>query len=62
MYCPNCRSKEIGKIGVNQFYCWDCFIDLSIVGGLLHMHRVEEDGTLSSLDDIFSEEERKEAL
>ena len=62
MYCPNCRSKEIGKIGVNQFYCWDCFIELSIVGGLLHMHQVEEDGTLSSLDDSFSEEERKEAL
>ncbi len=62
MYCPNCKSKEIGRIGVNQFYCWDCFIELSVEGGILHTHQVEEDGSLSSLDDIFSEEERKEAL
>lgn len=62
MYCPNCKGKEIGKIGVNQFYCWDCFIELSIVNEILHMHQVEEDGSLSSLDDIFSEEERRQAL
>ena len=62
MHCPNCKSKEIGKIGVNQFYCWDCFIELSIVNGILHTHQIEEDGSLSSLDDLFSEEERKEAL
>ncbi|MGQ0421716.1 hypothetical protein ACT4US_25355, partial [Bacillus sp. HC-Mk] len=21
--CPNCKGKDIGKIGVNQFYCWN---------------------------------------
>lgn len=59
LQCPNCRSKNIGKIGVNQYYCWECFIELSISNGMIYTHQVEEDGTLSSLDDLFSEEERK---
>ncbi|MCA1031859.1 hypothetical protein LCL95_12560 [Bacillus timonensis] len=56
--CPNCKSKDIGKIGVNQFYCWNCFIELSVAKGHIHTHQVEEDGTLSSLDDLFEEEDR----
>ncbi|NSL50191.1 hypothetical protein [Calidifontibacillus erzurumensis] len=57
MKCPNCSSKDIGKIGVNQYYCWNCFIELSVGKDRLYTHQVEEDGTLSSLDDLFTEEE-----
>ena len=57
--CPNCRSKDIGKIGINQYYCWNCFIELSLDKGLIHTHQVEEDGTLSSLDDLFEEDQRQ---
>ncbi|MDQ0224768.1 hypothetical protein [Metabacillus niabensis] len=56
--CPNCKSKDLGKIGVNQYYCWSCFIELSIAKGKISTHQVEEDGTLSSLDDLFSDDER----
>ncbi|WP_407269541.1 hypothetical protein [Radiobacillus sp. PE A8.2] len=59
MHCPNCKGKDIGKIGNQQFYCWTCFIELSVMDGALDMHQVEPDGTLSSLNDLFSEEERK---
>ncbi|MGF7532447.1 hypothetical protein AAGG74_01650 [Bacillus mexicanus] len=58
LICPNCKSKDIGKIGVNQYYCWSCFIELTVVKGKIATHQVEEDGTLSSLDDLFSEDER----
>jgi len=57
--CPNCRSKDIGKIGINQYYCWNCFIELSLTKGMIHTHQVEEDGSLSSLDDLFEEDERR---
>lgn len=57
--CPNCHSKDIGKIGINQYYCWNCFIELSIANGMIYTHQVEEDGSLSSLDDLFTEEERR---
>jgi hypothetical protein len=57
--CPNCKSKDIGKIGINQYYCWNCFIELTLVEGLIQTHQVEEDGSLSSLDDLFGEDERR---
>ncbi|MCY9402455.1 hypothetical protein MOF38_22160, partial [Bacillus haynesii] len=25
LVCPNCKSKNIAKIGVNQYYCWGYF-------------------------------------
>ncbi len=52
--CPNCRTHDLGKIGSNQFYCWGCFIELSVADGkITSIHQVEEDGTLSSLNDLF---------
>ncbi|MBM0064220.1 hypothetical protein [Alkalicoccobacillus gibsonii] len=57
MRCPNCRSIDIGKIGTNQYYCWSCFVEMSIVQGRLSLHQVEEDGSLSSLDDLFEDEQ-----
>jgi hypothetical protein len=59
LICPNCKSKDIGKIGINQYYCWNCFIELTLVEGLIQTHQVEEDGSLSSLDDLFGEDERR---
>lgn len=60
--CPNCHSKDIGKIGINQYYCWNCFIELSLSQGMINTHQVEEDGSLSSLDDLFDEDQRKYIL
>ncbi|UTR14280.1 hypothetical protein MM221_17205 [Salipaludibacillus sp. LMS25] len=59
MKCPNCSGRDIGKIGTNQYYCWSCYIELSISNGQLHLHQVESDGSLSSLDDLFTEDERQ---
>ncbi|MFS0672902.1 MULTISPECIES: hypothetical protein [Ornithinibacillus] len=59
MRCPNCSSKDIGKIGSQQFYCWNCFVEMSVSGNELTVHQVEADGSLSSLNDLFTEEERK---
>ncbi|MCR6110292.1 hypothetical protein HXA35_08120 [Bacillus sp. A301a_S52] len=59
MKCPNCSGRDIGKIGTNQYYCWSCYIELSISNGQLHLHQVEADGSLSSLDDLFTEDERQ---
>ncbi len=57
MRCPNCKGKDIGKIGTNQYYCWHCFIELTIVNGRFSLYQVEEDGSLSSLDDLFEDED-----
>ncbi|TCP32282.1 hypothetical protein EV207_101261 [Scopulibacillus darangshiensis] len=57
MKCPNCADKNLGKIGVNQYYCWGCFIELTLVDGKLSLNQVEEDGSLTELDDLFQEDQ-----
>lgn len=57
MRCPNCQGKDLGKIGSDQYYCWTCFIELTVKEDKLSLNQVEEDGTLTSLDDIFEEDD-----
>lgn len=57
MKCPNCQGKSIGKLSANQYYCWDCFIELTLEDGTLSLNQVEEDGSLTTLDDLFEKEQ-----
>ena len=52
MICPKCRSRAIGRIGQNQYYCWDCSIEFAPTKDGFRMYRLESDGTtvLDSLD------------
>ena len=43
MFCPVCGSKEIGKIGIDQFYCWDCLVEFN---SDKQAFQVTEDGVL----------------
>lgn len=56
MRCPNCNCRDIGKIGSNQYYCWECFVEFSVSGDEIKLFQVEEDGSLS----MFGEELDKE--
>lgn len=51
MYCPACNSKSVGKIGVNQYYCWDCFVEFNDKSKIFF---VEEDGTLVSEEEALT--------
>ncbi|GEL77496.1 hypothetical protein [Tenuibacillus multivorans] len=53
MKCPNCQSAEVGRIGEQEYYCWSCFLEMAYIDGQLHVREIEEDGSLSSLDDLF---------
>lgn len=59
LVCPNCRTRNVGKIGNQRYYCWECFIEFGVQGDVLNLYEVEEDGSLSSLDDLFTVEERR---
>lgn len=58
MRCPNCNCIDIGKIAEKQYYCWNCFIEIAEHEDRFEFFQVESDGTLTSLDDIFHEDER----
>lgn len=59
MRCPNCNRKDIGKIGIDQFYCWNCFVEMTVSGNECTIQQVKKDGSLRSMDDLFTEQERK---
>ena len=25
--CPACGGRQVGKIGSDQYYCWNCFVE-----------------------------------
>ncbi|MBA4601325.1 hypothetical protein [Thermoactinomyces mirandus] len=55
--CPNCNSHDLGKIGANHHYCWHCFIEITTEEDrIASVYQVEEDGSLTSLNDLFLEE------
>ncbi|WP_067727320.1 hypothetical protein [Oceanobacillus damuensis] len=57
--CPNCNGKDIGKIGTQDYFCWTCCIEMTVSGNELMVHQIESDGSLSSLDDLFTKEQRQ---
>jgi len=59
MQCPNCNGKDIGIIGPEQYYCWNCFIEMKVSNNEITIQQVKKDGSLQSLDDLFSDRERR---
>lgn len=46
--CPICENKRaIGKVGSEQYFCWDCCIEFMVRGEEVTVFNVEPDGTLS---------------
>lgn len=43
MRCPLCGGKEVGKIGPDQFYCWNCYVEYDSKN---QVYEVDEDGSL----------------
>ena len=46
MSCPLCGGRAIGKIGVEQFYCWDCCVEYD---SSQHVFEIAEDGSLQAV-------------
>ena len=46
MVCPKCKSRAVGKIGQNQYFCWDCSIEFVPTKDGFRMYRLEPDGTM----------------
>ncbi|MBP2634157.1 MAG: hypothetical protein H6Q72_64 [Firmicutes bacterium] len=51
--CPLCGQRGIGKVGADQYYCWDCCMEFMVRNQELKMYQVEVDGTLTLYDDIL---------
>jgi hypothetical protein len=47
MQCPLCRTMDTGKVGTNQYYCWQCLMEFKThPQHAARMFYVEADGSL----------------
>lgn len=49
--CPVCGRRSIGKVGVEQYFCWDCCVEFVNNGQDVTVFSIEDDGTLTIFDD-----------
>jgi hypothetical protein len=45
--CPVCNKRGIGRVGSDQYYCWDCCVEFTRRGEDVKIFNVESDGSLS---------------
>jgi ribosomal protein L37AE/L43A len=48
--CPVCRSSQVGRVGSDQFYCWNCFVEFNFNKGRVNLYEVAEDGSLMAME------------
>ncbi|HZK84634.1 MAG TPA: hypothetical protein VFC58_08165 [Desulfosporosinus sp.] len=56
MNCPVCNGRAIGKVGVEQFYCWDCCVEFATQTDKVVIYDLAEDGSLVAWIDPVIEE------
>lgn len=48
--CPQCGSKELGKIAKHTYFCWGCFTEIVVKNQgnwpSFESFKISEDGTL----------------
>ena len=49
--CPVCGGLQVGKVGSDQFYCWNCFLEFNFDKGRVNLFEVAEDGSLLAMDE-----------
>ena len=49
--CPICHERGIGKVGVDQYFCWECCLEFSLSGDDMKIFSVEADGSLTLFAD-----------
>ncbi len=48
--CPVCGGLQVGKVGSDQYYCWNCFLEFNNSRGMVNLYEVAEDGSLIAMD------------
>lgn len=49
--CPVCGGLQVGKVGSDQYFCWNCYLEFNYNRGKLNLYEVAEDGTLTAVEE-----------
>ncbi len=50
MLCPRCHGRAVGRVGVAQWYCWDCCVEFARTARGIEVFEMDEEGDLVSLE------------
>lgn len=50
MNCPHCAGRNVGRIGPERYYCWDCCVEFEHGRDGWAVFSVDDDGQLMPLD------------
>ncbi|HHW61859.1 MAG TPA: hypothetical protein GX404_08130 [Syntrophomonadaceae bacterium] len=48
--CPVCGGLQVGKVGSDQYYCWNCFLEFNYTHGVPNLYELAEDGSLIAIE------------
>lgn len=48
--CPRCEGRAVGRVGVAQWFCWDCCVEFQASGRGYRVYAMDEEGELVPLD------------
>jgi len=57
MLCPRCRGRAVGRVGLQQWYCWDCCVEFAKSARGIEVFAMDEEGELVSMDAAGGSEE-----
>jgi len=52
MNCPVCNGRSVGRVGMDQYYCWDCYLEYRLHGKDIRVYSVSEDGSLVDYEQV----------
>lgn len=55
IYCPLCHSTMVGKVGVGQYYCRNCYYEFKTSAQGVRVYKVEEDGGLDEVEALTNQ-------
>jgi hypothetical protein len=44
--CPVCGQRGIGKVGADQYYCWECCVEFVVKADQVEIFVIDDEGTL----------------
>ncbi len=43
--CPACGSRQVGRVGGERYYCWECCIEFTLSKKGIRLFSLDEEGT-----------------
>jgi len=44
--CPVCSGRRLGRVGLDQYFCWDCYAQFTAATNRQRVWEIADDGSL----------------